>query len=298
MARPLPGTGLMFSREKTIGGIPDGVQRRIGFQGERGAFSEMAATRLEPGCSVVPCRTLSDVFGPVESGDLDAGVVPVENSLAGSIHETYDLLLSHNLTITGETVVTVDHCLMALPGTSLADVREVLSHPQALAQCAEYLSRLSARVIPVYDTAGAAKMIREGPLVATAAVASEGAAKIYGLDVLARSIQTRRDNSTRFYRIEREARPVAGRRNKSVLALGLPNVPGSLFMALSSLAGRGINLTRIESRPANTGPWQYVFYLEFLGYTGDWPVRSALEEMKSKASMCRLLGSFAMEAQP
>jgi prephenate dehydratase len=278
----------------TSGGDAHGVSRNVGFQGEHGAFSEVAALRLEPGANLMPCRTLSDVFGLVESGGIHAAVVPVENSLAGSIGETYDLLLNHNLTVTGETVIPVEHCLLANLGVALQDIKRVISHPQALAQCQEYLESLQIEVMPHYDTAGAAKSVKESQSRCTAAIASERAAQVCGLGILASNIQSSRDNFTRFYRIEPEPR-AAGSANKTVLAVSLGHYPGSLFMALSSFAARGINLTKIESRPVRRDPWQYIFYLEVEGHTSDWQVKSAFDELRAKTSMMRVLGSFARE---
>ncbi|MGE5483438.1 MAG: prephenate dehydratase [Ignavibacteriales bacterium] len=266
----------------------------MAYQGEPGAFSEAAALQMEPAAQPVPCRTLAEVFAKVETRQVDAGLVPVENSLAGSVGETYDLLLTHNLVVTGETVLPIDHCLMALPDTELCQVRQVFSHPQALSQCDAYLGSLGAECVPHYDTAGAAKYIKESGAATAAAVASRRAAGIYGLRILAEQIQSNRENFTRFYRIEREHRS-PGLRSRTVFVVGLPHHPGSLFMALSSFACRGINLTKIESRPVRRNPWEYVFFLEFEGHVDDWQVRPALDELRSKTSMLRTLGSFALE---
>lgn len=249
---------------------------------------------MEPEARLVPCRTLAEAFSRVETGEADAGVVPVENSLAGTVGETYDLLLTHKLVVTGEKVTPISHYLMALPGVSMPSVKKVISHPQALAQCSDFLSQLGVECVPFYDTAGAARFIKESGATDTAAIASRRAAEIYGLQLLAGEIQSRRDNFTRFYRIEREPRG-PGARNRSVFVVSLPHHPGSLFMALSSFACRGINLTKIESRPIKKDPWQYVFFLEFEGHVNDWPVKSALDELKAKSGMLRILGSFALE---
>lgn len=248
---------------------------------------------LEPQAALRPCRVLADVFGQVADGRLDAGVVPVENSLAGTIGETYDLLKITSLTVTGETVIPIRHCLMAAPGTALASVRQVISHPQALAQCHEYLEALTVELVPHHDTAGAARHLAAAPQPGVAAVASRDAAQLYGLTVLAEDIQSGRDNFTRFFRIEREPRP-RGDRNKTVIVMSLPHHPGSLFMALASFACRQITLTRIESRPTRHSPWQYVFFLEFEGHVGDWPIKSALDELGAKTDLLRVLGSFAL----
>ncbi|MGB9866975.1 MAG: prephenate dehydratase [Bacillota bacterium] len=273
--------------------IVDGV-RKVAYQGEPGAFSESAAAKMEPGAQLLPCRTLSEAFKVVALGRADAAVVPVENSLAGSIGETYDLLLTHNLVVTGEVILPVNHCLMALPGVSLSQIRKVVSHPQALAQCNDFLEQLAVECVPFYDTAGAARHVRETGATDTAAVASRHAADIYRLQVLIENIQSYRDNFTRFYRIERELRP-AGIKNKSVFVVSLPHHPGSLFMALASFACRGINLTKIESRPVKKDPWQYVFFLEFEGHINDWAVKQAIDELQAKSSMLKVLGSFSVE---
>jgi prephenate dehydratase/chorismate mutase/prephenate dehydratase len=249
---------------------------------------------MEPAARLTPCNTLAEVFAGVESGVLDSGVVPVENSLAGSVGETYDLLLTHTLTVTGEVTIAVEHCLMALPGVELSDVKRVISHPQALAQCDEYLAQLRAQSVPYWDTAASARLIRETGATDAAAVASRRAADLHGLRILAERIQSNRENFTRFYRVERTHRP-AGSRNRTVFAIGLPHVPGSLFMALASLSCRGINLTKIESRPVRRDPWQYVFFLEFEGHVDDWKVKSAMDELRAKTTMLRVFGSFSLE---
>ena len=254
----------------------------------------MAAARLEGAACPMPCRTFREVFSRVESGAADAGVVPVENSLAGSISETYDLLLSHSLLVTGETVLPVEHCLLALPGTRLAQIREVLSHPQALAQCDDYLSRLRAEAVPYYDTAGAAKYVSSAGRTEAAAIASRRAAQVYDLEILAEGIQSNPDNYTRFYRVERTARS-RGNRNKTVIAVGLPHRPGSLVTALLPFSTYRVNLTKIESRPVRDKPWQYIFYLEYEGHVEDENIRLALEELKQNASLLRILGSFQAE---
>jgi len=281
----------------------------------------------------VPCRTLSEVFQMVDAGELDAGVVPVENSLAGSISETYDLLIKHeSVAACGEIVTPVDHCLLAAPGTTIDSIRRVASHPQALAQCRDYLRALGVTELPYYDTAGAARALadHEAPSVAAlnpatdAAIASARAAEAYGLAVLARSIQSAPGNCTRFYRIQRTPHsnassacsacssgsnsastdpepqppshddPLGLHRigGKTVLAVSLPHRPGSLFLALSSFACRSLNLTKIESRPAPGAPWHYTFVLEIEGWADDWRLQSALDELRSKSRACRVLGTF------
>lgn len=264
---------------------------RVAFQGEPGAYSEEAVVRLFGEVETVPCATLADAFTAVAEGRADRAVVPVENSQAGSINETYDLLLGHDLVIAGELDLRVSHCLMALPGESLEGIRRVYSHPQALAQCESFLRRLGVEAVATYDTAGSAKMIREQRLGSSAAIASRRAAQIYDLAVLAEAIETNPSNVTRFLVLGREA---AGRseRSKTSVVFALDNRPGTLYRALGALALRDINLTKIESRPGRTRPWEYLFYVDFDGHVDDPPVREALAELAGHTTFLRVLGSY------
>lgn len=270
---------------------------RVAFQGEPGAYSEEAVVRLFGEVETVPCATLSDAFAAVTEGRVDRAVVPVENSQAGSINETYDLLLAHRLVIQGELDLRVSHCLMALPGQSLAGIRRVYSHPQALAQCDAFLRRLGVEVVATYDTAGSAKMIREQQLAGAAAIASRRAAQIYHLEILAEGIETNPANLTRFLVLGTEAAPRAARSKTSVV-FALQNRPGTLHRALGALATRQINLTKIESRPGRTRPWEYLFYVDFDGHVEDPPVREALQELASHTTFLRVLGSYPWSPPP
>jgi prephenate dehydratase len=263
----------------------------IAFQGERGAYSEDAVLSLYPDADPKPFRTLAEVFESVESGAVERGVAPVENSQAGSINETYDLLLKHGLLITAEHHLEVVHCLLALPGQSLTDIKQVYSHPQALAQCAEYLRALGVEIVATYDTAGSARLISEKKMMGCAAVASERAGQVYGLAVLARRIQTNPYNFTRFLAIARESEPpVDGCKTSVVFAV--KNTPGSLYKALGAFATRGINLNKIESRPARSQPWQYVFYVDFDGHVEDATCRAALSDLLFVTTFLKILGSY------
>ncbi|MBI2957505.1 MAG: prephenate dehydratase [Chloroflexi bacterium] len=263
----------------------------IAFQGERGAFSEEAAAKLFADVPVVPCRTLNDVFSAVSCGEVSFGVVPVENSTAGSINDTYDLLLRYDLTIFGEAQLRVSHCLMALPGETIEQLQRIYSHPQALAQCEEFLGRLRAEIIPAYDTAGSAKMIREQGLAHCGAVASKRAARFYGLEVLAANIETNPRNYTRFLAISRQkAQPAAA--NKTSIIFATQNVPGALYACIGAFATRKLNLTKLESRPSRDRPWEYVFYADFEGHMDDTPCRDALAELRSSNSLIKVLGSY------
>ena len=270
---------------------------RVAFQGEPGAYSEEAAIWLCGEVDTVPCQLLADVFEAVAAGRADRGVVPVENSQAGTIHETYDLLLAHQLVIVAECDLWVSHCLMALPGQTLADIRQAYSHPQALAQCDRYLRGIGVEPVAFYDTAGSAKMIREQLRAGAAAVASRRAAEIYALAILASGIETNRHNYTRFLGIGKAAAPRTGPSRTSVVFV-VQNRPGTLHRVLGALAARQINMTKIESRPLRVGTWEYVFYMDFDGHADDANVRAALDEMRPHTSTLRVLGSYARAADP
>ncbi|MGH2710111.1 MAG: prephenate dehydratase [Actinomycetota bacterium] len=270
---------------------------RVGYQGEPGAFSELAVADLFPGSEAVPIRTLRQVFEALERGEIDHGVVPLENSLAGSINETYDLLSAGRAFVVGEAVILVDHTLMALPGTSIDDLKRICSHPQALAQCDEFLAGLAAELVPVYDTAGAAKRIAEEKRAGEAAIASESAASIYGLEVLAKHIQTSSHNRTRFAAIARELEPLAAA-DKTSLLLELRHEPGALYRCLRPFAERELNLTKLESRPIGDRPWEYWFYLDVQAGIGDPALVQALGEVDREAGRVQVVGSYARAPEP
>jgi len=270
---------------------------RVAFQGEPGAYSEEAVVRLFGEVETVPCAALAGVFEAVEAGRADRGVVPVENSQAGSINETYDLLLAHDLVITGELDLRVSHCLLALPGQALRDIRRVCSHPQALAQCDAYLRRLGVEITPASDTAGSARQIREQLLAGCAAVASRRAAQIYRLEVLADGIETNPHNYTRFLVLGRSPAPHRPPSKTSIVFV-VPNEPGTLYAALGALATRGINLTKLESRPGRRRPWDYVFYVDVDGHAEDPALRDALGELRRRTTFLRVLGSYPRSPRP
>ncbi len=279
--------------------------RRVAFQGERGAYSEEAVLRRFGGeAEVLPCRTLRDVFRATEDGTATEGLVPIENSLAGSINESYDLLLQRSLTITGETVLRVRHCLLARPGQTLAGLRQVYSHPQALAQCRDFLERYGLEAVAAYDTAGSAQFISESHSPSAGAIAGRRAAELYGLDILAEGIESDPGNYTRFYVVARpdaaqpETRPATGQ-DKTVLVFATSHLPGSLYWCLGALAYRGIDLLKLESRPIQGRPWEYLFYADLRGHASADPVREALRELEGKTAWVRVLGSFeAAEGAP
>jgi prephenate dehydratase len=264
---------------------------KVAFQGERGAFSEDAVLAFFGDVELFPNRYITDVFEAVLRQDVDFGVVPVENSQAGSINDTYDLLLSCPLNIFGEINLRISHCLMALPGETLDGIKVIYSHPQALAQCEEFLRKLKAEIIPTYDTAGSAKRIKEAGLKGSAAVASKRAAKIYGLEILAEAIETNPNNYTRFFVISKK-KAEASPKSKTSLVFSTKNIPGSLYACLGAFATRNINLTKLESRPSRDKPWEYVFYVDFEGHIEDQVCQEAMKELKQSTNFIKILGSY------
>ena len=265
---------------------------RIAFQGEPGAYSEAAALRFSDHADVVPCESFEDVFAAVASGTATHGILPVENSIGGSIHRNFDLLLEHDLPIVGEVTLPITHNLMALPGTRLEDVRRILSHPQALAQCERFLRSMSGvSVEATYDTAGSAKLVKEHNFTDAAAIASERAAQVFGLDILRAEVQDYADNITRFLLVSRTGE-TGDQVDKTTVVFSLPNEPGSLFKALSVFALRDIDLTKIESRPIRGRPWEYLFYVDIPIGRHDPRCARALVHLAEFARSMRTLGSY------
>ncbi|CAI5968923.1 unnamed protein product [Closterium sp. NIES-64] len=264
-ASPARARAVLQSQSDSEGGANGngtGVPLRVAYQGVPGAYSEMAAMRVYPGCSPVPCDQFDDAFKAVEQWLVGRAVLPIENSLGGSIHRNYDLLLRHRLHIVGEVHLPVHHCLLALPGTHTTQLTRVLSHPQALAQCEATLNGLGVVQEAVYDTAGAAQMVANQKMEGVGAVASTRAAEIYGLEILAEGIQDEADNFTRFLALARDpVLPSTDRPFKTSIVFTLEKGAGVLFKALSVFALRDINLTKIESRPHRDKPL-YVDWLD------------------------------------
>ena len=263
---------------------------KLAYQGEPGAYSE-AAARAYGGTVVetMPCKTFDDVFAAVAERRATHGVLPLENSIGGTIHRNYDLLVEHDLSITGEIELDVVHCLQALPGTALADVKVVYSHPQALAQCEKYLKGLGVTVEAIYDTAGGAKLVAEQNLSGAAALASRRAAEVFGLEVLQEAVQDYEFNITRFAIIGGVPPKDA---NKTTIVFALRSTPGSLFKALSVFALRDINLTKLESRPVRGAPWEYLFYVEVEANREDLPFGRSLTHLAEFARWTRVLGTY------
>lgn len=267
----------------------------VAFQGEPGAYSEAAALSHAPGADVLACPSFDEVFHAVEAGRADLGVLPIENSIGGTIHRNYDLLREHDLTILGDLELEVVHSLLALPGVALEQVRQIYSHPQALAQCDRFLRGLpGVEVVATYDTAGSAKLLQDRQLTEAAAIASARAAEVFGLHVLMTGIQDFADNITRFLVVGRPDRPAsdAAPANKTTVVFSLPNEPGALFKALSVFALRGIDLTKLESRPIPGRPWEYLFYVDLRAGAHDVTCGRALAHLGEFAPMVRVLGSY------
>lgn len=269
---------------------------KIAFQGERGAYSEAAAIAyFGEDIHPKPYNSFDEVYACVTNSECDRGIVPIENTLAGSIHRNYDLLQRHTLSIVGEKVFRVRHCLIGHPDAVLEDLGKILSHPQALAQCEGYIDRLGVEREPWYDTAGAVKWLSERGKVDQAAIASRRAAEVYGMRVLAEDIEDDSANYTRFLILARDPEMPEGPAAKTSVVFSLPQggtSPGSLFRALGVFALRDINLTKIESRPIPGQTFEYVFYLDFEGSQADQNSARAIENLREVAPELRVLGSY------
>lgn len=265
---------------------------RVGFQGEHGAYSEAAIYSHFPSTvEAVPNKTIREVFNMIEAGVVDYGVVPVENSIEGSVYETYDMLLTSSVKVAGEVVLRVIHCLIALPGAKLTDIKRVFSHPQALGQCKGFIASLSVEPIVMYDTAGSVKLIKEKGMKDAAAVGSENAAQMYGMKILAKGIEDYGRNFTRFLVISKsEAR--RSKDSKTSVIFSVTHTPGSLYKAIQAFAKNGINLTKIESRPTRQRPWEYYFFLDFEGHREDGNCALVLGELAKKTVFLKVLGSY------
>ena len=273
----------------------------IAFQGARGAFSEEAARQLLGArVAVLPCERFEDVFRSLQEGRAEGAVVPIENTLAGSVHENYDHLQTFDLPIVAETSVRIVHNLIAPQGVAFSKIKRVFSHPVALNQCLDFFARHPRMErVPFYDTAGSVQMVIEEGLKDAAAIASSVAAEIYGGRILRRSIESDRRNFTRFFLLRKPAyarrHPVRAARKapwKTSLVFSTRNIPGALFRALSAFALRDLNLTKIESRPLRGKPWEYLFYLEFLGRVDSPNAQNALNHLRELADFLRVLGCY------
>lgn len=267
--------------------------KKIAFQGERGAFSEVAARKfISKNISVLPCDSFDKLFDAVEKNKADCGVIPIENSLIGSIHRNYDLLLERNLKVLGETNLRVVHCLLAPSGIKLSKISKVYSHPAALEQCRKFFEK-NPHIAPIsyYDTAGAVKMVSECGQTNSAAIAGPYTAEIYNMKIIKKSIEDEKSNFTRFLLLGKKSTSSKGKLKTSIV-FSMKNQPGVLFKVLSVFALRDIDLTRIESRPVKKKAWQYHFYIDFEGSPKEEKVQFALDHLSEITHFIKILGSY------
>ncbi|HSH01220.1 MAG TPA: prephenate dehydratase [Anaerolineae bacterium] len=265
---------------------------RVAFQGEHGAYSE-EAIRQQFGTAVqtMPCRSFGEIFEVVRTGAADKGMLPVENSLAGAVSPAYDLLVDHDLWVEAEVILRVRHCLLAPKGTKLTEVKQVRSHYQALGQCERNLARMGIAPLVHYDTAGAARDLAESGEAGTAAIASALAGETYGLETLVSGLEDEDFNYTRFFVLGREM-PERVEGTKTSIIFTTRHVPGALYHVLGALSERGLNMTKIESRPRRNRPWDYLFYVDFEGHEDEPAVKDALLAILKQASFLKVLGSY------
>ena len=269
----------------------------IAFQGEPGAFSQVAVQHFAgPDARILPCQRFDEVFTALAENRVTRAVIPIENTLHGSVHENYDHLLNYEMEIIGETHVRIAHALIAAPGVSMKAIQKVYSHPVALTQCLHFFAEHPQfERVPFYDTAGSVKMVMEQALTDAAAIASTVAADIYGAHILRRNIEDDPNNFTRFFLLKKPGRKhtLDGSKEwKTSLVFRTRNIPGALFRSLSAFALRDINLTKIESRPLRGKPWEYLFYLDFIGHVDEPRARKALGHLAELADFLRVLGSY------
>lgn len=264
---------------------------KVAIQGEAGSFSHEAARRMVPGCVIVPCARSVEVFDRIDSGKVPIAVIPIENSLAGSVTEHLDLLLARDVFIQRDFYLRIVHNLIAAAGVRKAEIRRAFSHPVALDQCRDFFQRNPLiRATPFYDTAGSVKHVVESGLRDAAGIAGRHSASVYGGRILAAGIEDDKRNFTRFVLLRKNKRVLRGA-NKTSIAFALKNIPGALHQALRVFAERDISLSKIESRPIRGRPWEYVFYTDFL--RGDDKVaKGALLQLKAVADMVKVLGIY------
>lgn len=269
---------------------------KVAIQGELGSFSHEAAGKMLPRATVVPCARSAEVFDRVEKRSVDTAVIPIENTLAGTVAEHADLLVARNVFVQGEYLLRIVHNVIAAPGVALKSVRRVLSHPVALDQCRDFFRRHpEIEAVPFYDTAGGVKHVIENRLGDAAGIAGRQAVREYAGKILQAGIEDDKSNFTRFFLIRRLEKsrklPIPAGANKTSIAFKVKNVPGALFKSLSVFALRDISLSKIESRPMRGRPWEYVFYVDFLR-GDDEPARNALRHLGEVAEFVKVLGVY------
>ncbi len=266
----------------------------VAFQGEHGAYSEQACRQFfGVDVQTLPLSSFQNLFEAVHSGDATHIMLPVENSVAGTVTTAIDLLIDFDFSVIGEEIVKVEHCLMAPAGAKIGDVQRVMSHWQALAQCAKSFERMGIEMITHYDTAGAAKDLAHSQQANTAALASELSAELYNLNILARDLQDNPNNFTRFFVLGKNAAPQTERSKTSIIfSTRDDTVPGALYRVLGALAENNVNMTKIESRPRRNVPWHYRFFIDFEGHEDDENVQAALMRIMRLTSFIKILGSY------
>ena len=270
-------------------------KRRVAFQGEFGAFSHSAALKLSGARTpLLPCESFKAVFDALQEGKAARAVIPIENTLHGSVHENYDYLLACDIPIAGETTLRISHNLIALPEVKFSQVRLAFSHPVALNQCRRFFAQ-NPQIKPIsfYDTAGSVKMLKEEHPAGAAAIASDMAAELYGAKIIKRNIEDNSRNFTRFFLLTKQT-PRAKPNSvwKTSIVFSTANIPGALFRVMACFALRDLNLTKIESRPMVERPWEYLFYVDFAGAQTDEKVRRALDHLREITTFFKLLGSY------
>jgi len=270
----------------------------VAFQGVVGAYSHQAIRQyFGETATPVSCRTFLDLFRAVEEGRADYGMLPVENAVAGSVNQSYELLMEHDVRVFAEVILHVRHMLLARPDTAVSDLVRVRSHPQALAQCQRYLARHGLQAESAFDTAGSARSLAREESQGTAVIASELAAELSGLEIVDRDIEDFPFNYTRFFILSLEDAPRA-QRNKTSVIFTTPHQPGALYNCLGEFAKRRISLSKLESRPRLNRPWQYVFYLDFEGHCQDPECEAAMMGLLRRSSFVKMLGSYPAATTP
>lgn len=263
---------------------------KVAYQGERGAYSEIASIKyFGNNATLIPCKTLSDLFDMTDK--VDYAIVPIENSIEGSINEANDLLLTTNLNVIGEIYVRIIHCLISYEENNIDDIKRVYSHPQALGQCRRFINSHGFETIPYYDTAGSVKMLASSNLKDAAAIASARAAEVYNMKIIKEGIEDDKNNYTRFIILGRDdTKPTNN--DKSMIIFATKHIPGTLYNVLGEFAARNINLTMIVSRPIKGKPWEYNFYIDFEGHKDEECIKECLENIRSKVTFFKFLGSY------
>jgi len=265
---------------------------KVVFAGEPGAFSEIAAFKFfKEKIKTLPCKSFKEVLDLVGKGNADFGILPIENSIAGAIGENYDLLLKSKLKIFGEEILKISHCLIVNRGVSLKSLKNVYSHPQALMQSQKFIEKMGLIPISVYNTAAAVKILKNKNIKDGGAIASERAASLYKMKILKKGIETTPKNFTRFFIIAKRTPPQV-KKMKTSIVFSLKHRPKSLFNVLEIFAQKNINLTKIESRPIIGKPWEYNFYLDFIGSLREKKIKKALKELRKKTIFFKALGSY------